>query len=61
MDKHTAFQIVASLVIALFLLFYPLVAGAGTVRCRVPWQPVLMRTTSGGVTWTCMYIWGAQP
>lgn len=62
-DGHTAFQVAASILVALFLLCYPLVANAGTVRCRLPWQPVLMRTANGGVTWTCMYIpnWEVRP
>jgi hypothetical protein len=48
--------------LAILLAFAP-VAQAGTVRCRMPWQPVLMRTASGGVVWTCMYIpnWEVRP
>lgn len=44
----------------LAMLFAPQAAQAGTVRCRLPWQPVLVRTENG-LTWTCMYIWRVQP
>ncbi len=28
-----------------------------TVRCRLPWQPVLMYFPDGTRQWTCMFIW----
>ena len=61
-DGHVAFQVAAAVLVALFLLCYPLAANAqATARCTWPAQPGFYRVIRNGETRTVATCYVYRP